>query len=388
MRDTAKAAGQCVILLGPAADLPASLQHDVIVLDEALPNADELGAIVRQIDEDYRESTGDKRDPISEQDTKRAVEAVQGLSAFSAEQSLAMSLNGGGYNHGELLLRKRKLVAQTRGVSIHVAGAGFGSLGGLSPVKDYLCGLMHGRSAPAIIVWLDEVEKTGLAARGDTSGVNQDQEGTLLSWMEDRDIFGLSLVGVPGTGKSALCKACAGEFDKPVLRLDLGAMQGSLVGESQRTLRAGLKTIEAVSGGNDILVLATSNGVENLSAAMRSRFTDTFFFDLPTAEERGPIWDVWMERYPEVSGTLGAGKDEGWVGRNIRRCIEKAWRLDISLAKAAKTVIPVGESEREDIERLRSQAAGKFLSASQPGTYRPPARRKGRKIRKPDSEDE
>lgn len=388
-RDVAKGKGACIILLGPTIELPASLRHDVVVLDEELPSAERLAAIVRQVDADYREAVKGERAPVPDETVDRAVEAVLGLSEFEAEQSLAMSLNGGGYNLDEIWARKRKAVSQTRGLSVYRGGERFTDLGGLAPVKGYLSAVMGGRRPPSTIAWIDEVEKTGLSAHGDMSGVSQDQEGTLLSWMEDRDIFGVMLLGVPGCGKSALCKAMGGEFGRPVIRVDLGAMQGSLVGESQQNVRAALKVVDATSGGNDILVLATSNSVDRLSAAMRSRFVDTFFFDLPTAEERGPIWRVWLAKYglPQPSLRLPASEaihvsDEGWVGRNIRRCVDKAWRMDVSLEEAAKSVVAVGKVEAEDIDRLRRQAAGRYLSASMPGVYGMPREAKtGRKMR-------
>jgi len=384
-RDACKAQGKCLVLLGASfASLSPALRNDVVVLEEPLPDAAALDSLVRQVDACHRESLGSARPPVSDADAARAVEAVQGLSAFLAEQALAMALNGDGYNMGELWGHKRKLVSQTRGLSVHRGGESFADLGGLGPVKADLRAVMAGRRRPAVVCWIDEIGTTGLAARQDTSGVNQDQEGTLLSWMEDRDIYGVFYLGPAGTGKSAMCKACGGEFGVPTLRVDLGAMQGSLVGESQRALRDALRVIEAVAGDGRILAVATSNSVDGLSAPMRSRFTDTFFFDLPTAEERRPIWDVWLAKHPGIPGDarLADGADEGWVGRNIRQCVAKAWERNVPLAEAARHIVPVGSVEREEVERLRGQAAGRFLSASQPGVYRLPEPPKGRKMRR------
>jgi SpoVK/Ycf46/Vps4 family AAA+-type ATPase len=228
---------------------------------------------------------------------------------------------------------------------------------------------MTGRKPPKLIVWLDEIEKTGLANRQDTSGVNQDQEGTLLSWMEDYDVFGVMLLGVPGCGKSAICKAVGAEFDRVVIRIDLGAMQGSLVGQSQNYIRSALKVVQAI-GGSDTLWLATSNSISGLSGAMKSRFTDTFFFDLPPVEERRPIWDVWLKK----NGLVGEpyAEDEGWVARNIKKCCDKAFRMSIPIAEAAAYITPVGLTDREEIKSLRAGADNRYLSASHPGVYKVP----------------
>jgi len=308
----------------------------------------------------------------------RVVEAVSGLSSFGAEQITAMAIRNkpvatqkpeGFIDLEHCWLSKRKQVEQTKGLSIYRGGEKFDDLGGLDQIKGYLTRIMEGKRQPKVIVWLDEIEKTGLAARGDTSGVNQDQEGTLLSWMEDYDVFGVMLLGVPGCGKSAICKAVGAEFDRVVIRIDLGAMQDSLVGQSQKGIRSALKVIQAI-GGTDTLWLATSNNITGLSSAMRNRFTDTFFFDLPPQEERLPIWKVWLNRYGLKDEPFA--KDDGWVARNIKKCCDKAHRMSISVAEAARYIIPVGTTDREDIKALRGSADNRYLSASHDGVYRIP----------------
>jgi len=370
LRDEYKQDGRMLILLSVGLQLPSALKDDVLVMDEPLPDAEQLKTIVVEQDQAATAGKPDRKlmDPAT---LERAVEAVQGLSAFAAEQTVAMSLRSVGIDLDHAWTSKKSQVEQTRGLSIYRGGETFKDIGGLGQIKEYLSSLMNGRKPPKTIVWLDEVEKTGLASRGDTSGVNQDQEGTLLSWMEDQDVFGVMLLGVPGCGKSAICKAVGSEFDRVVIRLDLGAMMGSLVGQSQQQLRQALKVVEAV-GGKDTLWLATSNSIDGLSGAMRSRFTDTFFFDLPTKEERKPIWNVWMKKY-ELKGNAPDGSvDDGWVGRNIRQCADKAYRMDVSVFEAARFIVPVGQVERQEIERLRKGADGKYLSASEAGVYHAP----------------
>jgi SpoVK/Ycf46/Vps4 family AAA+-type ATPase len=152
-------------------------------------------------------------------------------------------------------------------------------------------------------------------------------------------------------------------------------MQGSLVGQSQQTLRAALKVITAI-GGNDVLWLATSNSISGLSGAMRSRFTDTFFFDLPTAAERKPIWKVWLKKLGLTDKPYDG--DEGWVGRDIRKACEKAWTMNRSIDEVAKFVVPVASIEREEIARLRDGAHDRYLSAQRDGVYKKDDVKRGR----------
>ena len=387
LRDPFKNDNRCLVLLMPTVSLPPSLKDDVVSLDEPLPGREELARIVAEIDEAGRTcprcggsgkdkglkcglcgGSGRTARPAADGATvEKAVDALTGLSSFAAEQAAAMNIRLDGFDMPGLWDSKKAQIEQTRGLTLHRGGETFADIGGLEQVKGYLARIMSGRRPPKVIVWLDEIERTGLTARQDTSGVNQDQEGTLLTWMEDHDVFGVLLLGVPGCGKSAVCKAAGSEFGRVVVRIDLGAMMGSLVGQSQEYLRTALKVIEAV-GGNDTLWLATSNSISGLSGAMRNRFTDTFFFDLPSRQERLPIWKVWLRKLG-LDDEPFAG-DEGWVGRDIRKCASKAWRMEIPVADAAAYVVPVGTTEREEIERLRRQADGRYLSASSPGVYR------------------
>ena len=92
----------------------------------------------------------------------------------------------------------------------------------------------------------------------------------------------------------------------------------------------------------------------------------TFFFDLPSAEEREAIWKIYLRKYG-VSGDLP--DDEGWTGAEIKECCRKAWRLKLSLIDSARYIVPVSRSAADQIQALRKQASGRFLSASKPGVY-------------------
>ena len=58
--------------------------------------------------------------------------------------------------------------------------------------------------------------------------------------------LGLLLLGVPDTGKSGLAKALGNEVGRPTLQMDVGALMGSLVGQSEANLRQALKVAEAM----------------------------------------------------------------------------------------------------------------------------------------------
>ena len=58
---------------------------------------------------------------------------------------------------------------------------------------------------------------------------------------------GVLLLGVPGTGKSALAKALGNETGRPTLVMDIGALMGSLVGATEQNIRQALRIIDAMA---------------------------------------------------------------------------------------------------------------------------------------------
>ena len=165
----------------------------------------------------------------------------------------------------------------------------------------------------------------------------------------------------------------------PVIRLDLGACKGSLVGQSENMIRSMLKVVTAI-GSDNTLWIATCNQDVNLDSALLRRFPMKWYFDLPDAAEREAIWFIWMKKFKIADQPTP--RDSGWAGANIQKACEMAWRLDITLAKAAEYIVPVGQSAKEEIEKLRQRADGKYLSASSPGVYRAPSRLTGTKTQR------
>src|SRR5437764_8821505 len=91
-----------------------------------------------------------------------------------------------------------------------------------------------------------------------------------------------------------------------------------------------------------MLFIATCNSISSLRPELRRRFTlGTFFFDLPTAEERDAIWRIYLKKFG-VNGELP--DDEGWTGAEIKECCRKAARLRISLHESASYIVPMSRS--------------------------------------------
>jgi len=366
LRDAFKQNMRTCVLLAPDVRLPPELANDVLLLDEPLPGHAELASLV---------SNSYQAAALAEPDAStltHAVDAIAGLAAFPAEQATMMSLTPDGLDLGALWERKRQTIEQTPGLNVWRGGEKFCDIGGVGNIKTFLSRVIEGAEPPRAVVFIDEIEKALAGAGGaggqDTSGVSQDQLGTLLAWMQDNSATGIICIGPPGTSKSMIAKATGNEAGIPTIALDLGAMKGSLVGESEQRLRTALKVVKAMAQ-DKVLFIATCNRIAVLPPELRRRFTfGTFFFDLPDVLERAAIWQLYVEKY-KLSLPI-TFNDDGWTGAEIKQCCEIAYRLRCTLKEAASYIVPVARSAADQIEQLRTNASGRFISASQAGIYR------------------
>jgi hypothetical protein len=92
-------------------------------------------------------------------------------------------------------------------------------------------------------------------------------------------------------------------------------------------------------------------------------------FDLPTPEERAQIWPIHLKRWKLWDRQYELPPDEGWTGAEIRNCAMVAYRTRRSLREAAMFITPQARIDAENIDKLRQQANGRYLSASYPGFY-------------------
>ena len=373
LRESFKANGDMLVMLcHPGAVMPAELSNDVFMMDEPLPTAVELEAKVRKTFE-FAKIEAPPAEVIA-----KAVDALIGLPMFPSEQAAAMCVTSeagkggqrkGGLDLDELWGRKRTIINQTPGLTIWPGKERLDDIGGVQVVKDFYNSVIHGRDGVSLILWMDELEKAFAGSGTDLSGVKGELTGTMLQWMQDTGIIGSISIGVPGVSKSQLIKAVGGSHGKPVIKFDVAAMQGGIIGSSGANLRAAQKTVDAIKGSGKVFAIATCNAINSLPPELQGRFNlGTFFFDVPTASEAAAIWDIYRKRY-EVPEGEETPAHVGWTGREIEECARKAWSLRLTLKEAAQYIVPVTISRADSIRSLRESCSGKYLSASTPGVY-------------------
>lgn len=366
-----------VVILAPIVELPPELEKLFVVIEHSLPDAEQLESIARQIATEAGELPG-------EAELATVLDAAAGLTRLEAENAYSLSL----VRHGKLTpdtIRELKVQALRKsGLELYQGDASFAALGGLDALKSF-CKRALTRSSDR------------LKAKG------------------------VMLLSPPGCGKSQICKALGNETGRPVILLDIGALMGSLVGQTEQRTRQALKIIDAMgksvvlideadkalggaTGGagdsgvsarmfgtlltwlndreSDSFVVCTANDVQKLPPefARAERFDSVFFVDLPSANERQLIWDQYIALY-ELDPDQAKPKDESWTGAEIKACCRLAALLDVPLKHASQNVVPVAVTAQEPIDRLRSWASGRCVDAQKGGIYtskkpKPKSRRK------------
>ena len=98
------------------------------------------------------------------------------------------------------------------------------------------------------------------------------------------------------------------------------------------------------------------------------RFDGLFFLDLPNAQQKQTIWRQYLRLF-ELDTQQRLPEDTNWTGAEIRSCCRLAALLDVPLVQAAQNVVPVAVTAAESVERLRTWANGRCLSANRAGIY-------------------
>ena len=122
---------------------------------------------------------------------------------------------------------------------------------------------------------------------------------------------------------------------------------------------------------SDVFLVATCNDVSRRPPefSQAQRFDGVFFLDLPSDAQREAIWQIHIAEFG-LDAEQRRPDDSRWTGAEIGACCRLAALLDLPLAEAAHNVVPIAATAAESVQRLRSWADGRCLSADQLGIYR------------------
>lgn len=370
LRDPFKRTSRTLVLLAPdVGEMPRELATDVRVLRELLPTSAQRKAIISSI---YDDACSENKLPELEAgDLSKAVDATAGLTGFMVEQGTAVAIRKTGLDLADLRVTAREAINARKGLRVSDERVTWKDVGGLGALSGYIDALAAGPDRFSAVVLWDEIEKMlAGSGGGDLSGVSADILGAILTWIERRRVHCVLLMGPPGAGKSLSAQAAAGQHNVPLIWMDIGAMKGSLVGESGANVRGGLDTIDAVSGGK-VLVIATCNGTQELKPELQRRFKPRFVVDMPGADELDAIWKIQLAAH-DLAASAPRPTAEGWTGAEVRDACRIARATRTDPLQASRYVVPISVSAAGVISRVRQEAVGRFICAARGGPYKGP----------------
>ena len=359
-----------VIGMSPTAKIPIELEKLFIVVEHALPTRQQLEEILREIATEEGELPDDTQ-------LQTILDAAAGLTRLEAENAFSLSLvRSGRIEPSAIWELKAGMLKKSGLMQLYHGEDDFSSLGGLENLKAFTkrCLLQPNRDNPM------------------------------------RQPRGVLLLGVPGTGKSAFAKCLGRETGRPTLVLDIGALMGSLVGQTEGNIRRALQIADAMapcilfvdelekalsgasgSGQSDsgvssrlfgtllswmndhtsnVYLIATCNDISKMPPELTraERFDGIVFLDLPSRKQKDAIWQQYSTTF-ELAGEQDLPNDKNWTGAEIRACCRLSALLDVPLKQAATNVVPVSTTAGESVEKLRTWANHRCLDAEKGGIY-------------------
>jgi len=376
-----------IVIITPVHKIPDEIRDDAVVIHFPPPAAAELGNEL-----DMLLATSGIASSLSKGGREKIIQAALGMTLNQARRSFSKAI----VTHGTLddrdidavIADKKDVLSRSDALEFYSLTETPENVGGLSVLKEWL--RLRERA------FTEEAREYGLPAPK-----------------------GIALIGIPGTGKSLTAKMIADLWHLPLLRLDVGALFGSLVGESEERTRRALSLAETIApcilwvdeiekafafGSGDAgtsqrvfahlltwmqdktspcFVVATANNIAALPPELlrKGRFDEIFFLDLPTVEERREIFSVHLRKRKclpaEYDLDLLAKESEGCVGAEIEQTVIDAMYLAFNeglrrvttedILGCLKKQVPLSISQRETVAALREYLAeGRAVSASRP----------------------
>jgi len=366
-----KALGSCLVLIAPALHLRPELEKVFTILDMPLPDPEALLAMQAELGQ----SVDIAADP-------HAAAAAKGLTEAEAEAAFALSLIRRGSFSARFIADLKAQALRKTGLLEYWEPADINQVGGLDNLKAFIRNRVPSlQGAPGL-----------------------------------PRLKSILLVGIPGCGKSLTCKAVASMLDWPLVRLDIGNLKGSLVGESERRMREATKVIDAFgqavvwcdeiekafagtrsSGMTDggasagmlshwltwmqettspVLVIATANTVSALPPEFlrAGRWDALFFVDLPTRSERAEILTIMNAKYSAKIPLAYAEMLDGFSGSEIEQVVKDS--LFDGIDEAVKSLVPLSRTMHEEVSALRNWARSRARLANAPEPSEPTTTRK------------
>ena len=207
--------GSSLVAITPTREVPIELRDEAVVVELPLPEADSLRLEMDRLIEQTR-----IRCDLPGSGRERLAQAAVGLTTNQARRAFSKAIVR---DHvldeqdiAAVLEEKKAVIRQNPALEFYSADETPDDIGGLE----------------VLMKWLSLRERAF------------SQEAADYGLPSPK---GIALIGIPGTGKSLTAKMIGGMWNLPLLRLDVGALFGSLVGESEERVREALRLAETVA---------------------------------------------------------------------------------------------------------------------------------------------
>ncbi|HMK48344.1 MAG TPA: AAA family ATPase [Methanocella sp.] len=381
-----------IVIITPVAKIPDELSDEAVIVRFRPPEMEELEAEL-----DRLLQGGNIKSSLTMLGKEKFIQASLGMTLNQSRRAFAKAI----VTHGSLddqdiqkiVEDKKAIISQSEALEFYSAVETPDNVGGLKVLKEWL--KLRERA------FTQEARDFGLPAPK-----------------------GIALIGIPGTGKSLTAKMIAGLWRLPLLRLDVGALYGNLVGESEERTRKALSLAETIApcilwideiekafsfGGGDggtshrvfgtmltwmqdktvpCFVVATANNIDMLPTELlrKGRFDEIFFLDLPVSDERKEIFSIHLKKHKCLPQDFDLDcltrESEGYVGAEIEQTVVEAmyqaFNQDMrkvtteDILKCLKQQVPLAISQRETVDTLRRWLKdGRAISASKPEDIAP-----------------
>jgi SpoVK/Ycf46/Vps4 family AAA+-type ATPase len=381
--------GSKLVLIDHASELPEVIKAHSVQIDLSLPDDNEIEATVRStLREAHRENPIDVN--ISKREWATVLRNLRGLSRREirriVHECVAEDRTFDDQDLNHILASKRKSLSGGGLLEFVETPVELDSIGGLRRLKQWLAQREHSFDPQA--------RDFGVAAPR-----------------------GVLMLGIQGAGKSLCAKAIATAWQRPLLRMDVGALYDKYVGESERRLRDALRQAEmmapivlwideiekafaaAASQSNDgglskrmfgclltwmqehnypVFLVATANDIEALPPELmrKGRFDEIFFVDLPREDVRRQIFEIHLrkrKRNPQ-SYELDqlATQTDGFSGAEIEQAVmaglhkafaEKRQLTTEDLLEIVRNSPPLSVTMAEKVAGLRRWALDRCVPA-------------------------
>jgi ATP-dependent 26S proteasome regulatory subunit len=331
-----------LVFISTGGEIPGEMSG-IVASTEIGPPAE---AEITQMVIEYASKSDKFSDQVdTKQKMKKMVRSLTGLSRVKINEALSLSTLHNNKLDTHFLEDYRKTLIKENGMlEIWRPRNGLDTIGGLDNLKKIIRNAAHAFENP------EEVEEYGI-----------------------EPVRRILLVGVPGCGKSAICKAVAASLDLDLVKFGVSMMMNKWIGQSEANMRAAFAQINAMapvvawidefgrdaSGSNtsndsgttdrvhgefltglqemhpQVFLMAAANYIDGLPPEMLrdGRFDMIVFVGFPAINERAAIWKIHLGKDAENLDIPALAKASiMWTGAEIEGVIKRT-RFSVGYAE-------------------------------------------------------